>query len=738
VYVADAGNRRVQKFTRNGIYLTEWRTPRLSGIAVDSIGTVYITVPDIREEYAVCAYDAEGRLLRGWGTYGDGDGQFRNAQGIAIGRDGRVHVSDRKRSIVQIFDGEGAFLGSFGSTGIADGQFRRPVGVALGPDGSIYVADEGNCRVQKFDEHGTHVASWGGDPLCKTFRLPSGVACDAAGDVYVVDRGAHEVQKRDPNGLELCRWGEEGEKYPGEFLYPFGIAASPNGVYVTDTQNHRIQRFGYIEAPLPEGAPVSVTLEGSATLNVTFAQVIEHDWISLVLDTNGPAPPYQYERWKPVPYFNLETKYAHFAGFVDICVQYDPTWFTAEAEELLKLFQWDPATQTWTDRTVSHDPANNVICAQVSEIRGRTLGLFTPVKQKRYGTVTGLVAATCADVTTPLEGVSVSAYEYKYGHMVGSAATGPDGYYFLSELPDSAYLMTVLTPLGYTTSTEQILVKVKEGTPAQADFAMDCLLITRNPRSVGFWKHQVAVALSGKGNAQVSAETFCQYLDVIVAHFNSNDINPVIVYQAPSWGGCTEKIVLAKDVLNLWGSQDMIARARQQLLALLLNVAAGYLSLTEVASADGATVSQAITYCDYLIDAEDGDYERAKTIADEINNGRTVPAGMIPLSTRQIAYRLRPLPVEPGLRYVQPNPAAGSPVRIGYAVPAPGADVELAVYDAAGRRVAALASGRHEPGVYELAWGRTGGDASQLRAGVYFLRLKIGLEVVTRRVIVLR
>ena len=84
---------------------------------------------------------------------------------------------------------------------------------------------------------------------------------------------------------------------------------------------------------------------------------------------------------------------------------------------------------------------------------------------------------------------------------------------------------------------------------------------------------------------------------------------------------------------------SQLDRAKRQLLALLLNVVSGHISQTEVISEDGATVSQAITHCDNLLDDPAGEHELAKDIADEINNGQMVAAGVIPLGTQNIAYR---------------------------------------------------------------------------------------------------
>jgi len=90
------------------------------------------------------------------------------------------------------------------------------------------------------------------------------------------------------------------------------------------------------------------------------------------------------------------------------------------------------------------------------------------------------------------------------------------------------------------------------------------------------------------------------YLDLIEGHFNSNEINQVAIYEPPGSGLCEDQLLVAKELLNLRGQQETVTRARQHLMALLLNSAAQYLHLTDVISIDGATVTQAITYCDHL------------------------------------------------------------------------------------------------------------------------------------------
>jgi len=76
----------------------------------------------------------------------------------------------------------------------------------------------------------------------------------------------------------------------------------------------------------------------------------------------------------------------------------------------------------------------------------------------------------------------------------------------------------------------------------------------------------------------------------------------------------------------------------------------------------------------------------------------------------------------------KPNPFGGRTV-ISYALPRPG-DVSLVVYDAVGRPVQTLASGRRAAGRYSATW-----DARNVAGGVYFYALTSGSASVTKKLI---
>ncbi|MEZ4652610.1 MAG: FlgD immunoglobulin-like domain containing protein [Candidatus Eisenbacteria bacterium] len=73
-----------------------------------------------------------------------------------------------------------------------------------------------------------------------------------------------------------------------------------------------------------------------------------------------------------------------------------------------------------------------------------------------------------------------------------------------------------------------------------------------------------------------------------------------------------------------------------------------------------------------------------------------------------------------------PLPYSGGDLNVRFAALAlPGSteQLQLGVYDPAGRRVALLADGAYESGSYQLTWDGRSGAGHRLASGVYFLRL---------------
>ena len=145
----------------------------------------------------------------------------------------------------------------FGSERYQPLGLNAPRGIASGLNGDLYVADSRNHRILHIAEDGSLLQEWGsfadiatGNAPQGTFNEPWGVAVGPDGSVYVTDTWNHRVQKFSESGDPIKTWGQYGQPFPdvpeskSSFWGPRGIAVDQKGqVYVADTGNKRIVVF---------------------------------------------------------------------------------------------------------------------------------------------------------------------------------------------------------------------------------------------------------------------------------------------------------------------------------------------------------------------------------------------------------------------------------------------------------------------------------------------------------------
>ena len=83
-----------------------------------------------------------------------------------------------------------------------------------------------------------------------------------------------------------------------------------------------------------------------------------------------------------------------------------------------------------------------------------------------------------------------------------------------------------------------------------------------------------------------------------------------------------------------------------------------------------------------------------------------------------------------------PNPFAAE-TTVSFTVPERG-NVEISVYDVAGRRVASLFSGEKDAGRYDVQWNGVDDNGERVGAGIYFCRIEAGNTAATRKMVVIR
>ncbi|MFH1859612.1 MAG: right-handed parallel beta-helix repeat-containing protein [bacterium] len=293
VFVADSGNRRIQRFAPDGTFITKWGSngsgdgqfsnPR--GVAVDTFGNVFVTDYDNNR---IQKFAPDGTFITKWGSNGSGDGQFYFPFGVAVDTSGNVFVADTFNHRIQKFAKDGIFITKWGSNGSGDGQFSYPYGVAVDTSGNVFVADCNNNRIQKFAKDGTFITKWGSNGSGDgQFYSPCGVAVDTSGNVFVADSGNRRIQRFAPDGTFIIKWVNNGSE-DVQHSYPYGVAVDASGnVFVADTGNCRIQKFNGYSAGRISGKVTS--LADNKAINGAMVEVFSGEKIRIATttDTNG-------------------------------------------------------------------------------------------------------------------------------------------------------------------------------------------------------------------------------------------------------------------------------------------------------------------------------------------------------------------------------------------------------------------------------------------------------------------
>ena len=257
------------------------------GIAISSNNEIYVVDSG---NFEIKKFDSSGRLMDSWGSFGAGEGQFKNPRGIFLDSE-FVHVADTGNSRIQTFDKNGNFVKSWGNSGIVSQSLRDPTSMAVDSSGIFYISDAGLNKISKYDSNGDYaghiqslltsaakfsssdyiISNNGGNFLILVsddnrilqynangdfitsfgtagdgdgkFQNPSAMAIDVNGNLYVADSGNSRIQIFDSEKKFLGKWGTLGSS-PGQFNQISGITVDTVGnVFVVDSKNNRIQKF---------------------------------------------------------------------------------------------------------------------------------------------------------------------------------------------------------------------------------------------------------------------------------------------------------------------------------------------------------------------------------------------------------------------------------------------------------------------------------------------------------------
>jgi sugar lactone lactonase YvrE len=166
----------------------------VSDVVQDEEGNWYVA--EFGELQRISKLDANGKVLKRWGSEGSEPGQFSRVRALALGPDDLLYAADACNHRIQVFTKEGELVRHWGTAGDAPGELRYPYDLAFGNDGNLIVVEYGNHRLQKFTPMGGALGTFGGpgrEP--GKFHCPWALAIDRRGRVHVIDTENHRVQR---------------------------------------------------------------------------------------------------------------------------------------------------------------------------------------------------------------------------------------------------------------------------------------------------------------------------------------------------------------------------------------------------------------------------------------------------------------------------------------------------------------------------------------------------------------
>jgi hypothetical protein len=154
---------------------------------VDTAGdtvTVRTVAGSIWEDTATLAPEVTIGKLEGEEEYLLGD-----PRSIAVDEAGLIYVLDVHVPVVRVYAQDGLHLRDLGRQGDGPGEYRSPDGMAVLSDGRVLVRDPPNARITLFDSLGTHLGEW---PLTGGFNTDDRYYVDHSDFSYattILERG---------------------------------------------------------------------------------------------------------------------------------------------------------------------------------------------------------------------------------------------------------------------------------------------------------------------------------------------------------------------------------------------------------------------------------------------------------------------------------------------------------------------------------------------------------------------
>ena len=272
LYVADAGNCRIQKFDRQGKFLMQFGSFGLgdgqfgipTGVAVNFSGDIFVADG---KRFLIHRFDRNARFLSAFGpnaTYlGNPPVMVRvslvGSNVATLNLTGEPN-SDPNFPSVGVYDLNGNRLLGFGRYGDSNGGLQSPFSLAIDRNGRFLVGDTVTGPVVAFDKKGVYQETLAKPALNEKFPFPAGVAADIFGDIWVADGNNSRIIRIDHQTKNVAL------SFGAPAYTPRALTLdSSNNLYLTEFDNGRITRFApygtprfLFELPLDRGQPAQM------------------------------------------------------------------------------------------------------------------------------------------------------------------------------------------------------------------------------------------------------------------------------------------------------------------------------------------------------------------------------------------------------------------------------------------------------------------------------------------------
>ena len=205
---------------------------------------------------------------------------FNGARYLAVGRNGKIYVSDTQNHCIKVIDSlTSNLLEQWGTQGSGQGEFELPTGIAVDDiTGNVYVCDAGNYRIQQLDADGNFIRQWGSNGAGNgQFDILNGIAINSLGWVYVVDSGNGRVQVFNSEGVFISKWDVPPEEDDDSVFYNIRDIAidNCNDVYLCKENVY----MGYGDKILK--------FNSNGTFVLSWIPATQHNNAGYVADTTG-------------------------------------------------------------------------------------------------------------------------------------------------------------------------------------------------------------------------------------------------------------------------------------------------------------------------------------------------------------------------------------------------------------------------------------------------------------------